>query len=283
VRRLLREPLVHFVLLGAALFAVWALLAGPPGPRSDRIVVTESQVAHLAELFRRTWGRDPTREELGGLIDDHVREEIFYREALAMGLDRDDTIVRRRLRQKLEFVVRDVAATQEPTEDELRGLLREYPERFRREPEVSFEHVFVNAERRGATARHDAEALLAALRAGDLEPGAAGDAFALPARVESARRDEIARDFGASFVSALADLPMGSWEGPIDSVFGLHLVRIAARDPGGVPPFEEIRDRITEDWRSERRERANEALFARLRERYSVEVAPGAVAAGASP
>lgn len=274
MRRLLREPLVHFLLIGSMLFALWAVLGGSPGSDSMRVVVTKGHVATLTELFRRTWQRPPTRGELSGLVDDYVREEILYREALAMGLDRDDTIIRRRLRQKLEFVVLDLSATERPSDAALSAFLTANPDRFRREPALGFEHVYLSTDRRGASAQADAEALLDRLRDG-VETGAAqrsSDPFDLPLHFESASPGEVRRSFGADFATTVAQLQPGTWQGPVASSYGLHLVRIHEREPGRLPPLEEIRDDVEREWITERRREANDELYRRLRERYSVEV-----------
>lgn len=159
----LREPLVHFLALGAALFLLYARWGGSGERRDDRIMVSTAQVGLLAEGFERTWQRPPTVRELRGLIDDFVQEEIYYREALAMGLDREDTIVRRRMRQKLEFFAEDLAEAGEPTGEELRVYLAEHPERFRVTGLVTFEHIYFNRDRRGEAEEEDARRLLARL------------------------------------------------------------------------------------------------------------------------
>ena len=164
MKSILREPLVHFLLLGGLLFLFFEW-RGSGGPTSSRIVITPGLVEHLASGFARTWQRPPTDAELKGLIDDYVKEEIATREAVGMGLDRDDTIIRRRLRQKLEFLVEDAASSAPPTDAELQAWLDEHPQSFRAEPQLAFRQVYVSPERRGASAATDAEKLLARLRA----------------------------------------------------------------------------------------------------------------------
>ena len=164
MKALLREPLVHFLLLGGLLFLFFEW-RGSGGPTSSRIVITPGLVEHLASGFGRTWQRPPTDAELKGLIDDYVKEEIATREAVGMGLDRDDTIIRRRLRQKLEFLVEDAASSAPPTDAELEAWLEKHPQSFRAEPQLAFRQVYVSPERRGASAGQDAVKLLAQLRA----------------------------------------------------------------------------------------------------------------------
>ncbi len=176
MRRLLREPLLHFLLLGAAIFAVYSWLAGGEGRAPDEIVVSAGRIEHLAALFARTWQRPPTREELEALVDEFVLEEAVYREGAAIGLDRDDTIIRRRIRQKLDFVAGDLAWRIEPSEDELIAYLSAHPDDFRLEPRLTFRHVYLNPEERGAAIEADARTLLLTLNGdGTLDASAMGD------------------------------------------------------------------------------------------------------------
>ena len=280
----LREPLVHFLALGAGLFLLFALLGDSSG-RDDRVVVSAAQVELLAQGFARTWQRPPSPEELDGLVEEYVREEIYYREALAMGLDRDDTIVRRRMRQKLEFFADDLIAGVEPSEEDLRAYLAEDPETFREAGRVTFQHVYFNRDRRGEAAVDDAEDLRERLAAGeedeDLED--LGDRLPLPRRYREAPTDKLAGRFGSIFVEQLAGLPVGEWAGPIESGYGLHLVRIESRQAGRVPGLEEVRDAVEREWRAARREEAKEAFYRGLRERYNVTVEKPAAAPGGNP
>ena len=160
--KLLREPLVHFLVLGAGLFLLFGLVGDSNVAPADRIVVSSGRVAQLTQIFTRTWQRPPTEQELAGLIEDHVREEVYYREALAMGLDRDDTIVRRRMRQKLEFVTDDLVAAVTPTEEQLETYLRENPEAFRVPTRLSFQQIYFNRDRRGGSPHAEANVLATA-------------------------------------------------------------------------------------------------------------------------
>jgi hypothetical protein len=266
--RLLREPLVHFLLGGAALFLVYGRVAEPSAERPDRIVVGEERVAMLAATFERTWLRPPDADELRALVDEHVIEEVLYREALALGLDRDDLIVRRRMRQKMELL-NDGLAESEPDEAALRAFLAAHPDRFRAPARFGFEQVFVSSDADGAGAR-SAE-LLARLRAG-AEPGALGDATLLPRRQDAATPAEVASSFGPEFAEALARAPADVWSGPVESAFGLHLVRVGAREPERLPELEEIRSAVEREWQAERRAEALRRFHDALRARYEVEV-----------
>lgn len=270
MRRFLREPLLHFVLLGGALFALHAMRS-EPGERANRIVIGAAQVEHLAAGFARTWMRPPRPEELDGLIQEYVREEVASREALELGLDRDDTIVRRRLRQKLEFVTESLAALVEPTDAELQAFVGDHPEKFRLEARTSFEQLFVSTERRGSAAEADARALLAELASGG--GGASdelGDPTLLPGVLELASASEIDRLFGDGFARALEATEPGRWAGPFPSAYGLHLVLVREREPGRLPALAEARDAVRSEWLAAKRGQALEEFYASLLERYEV-------------
>lgn len=279
--RWLREPLLHFALLGAALFWLADTLGEGRGDGSlETISLTAGDVEQLAAGFERTWQRPPTVQELEGLLEDRVREEVLYREALALGLDRDDTIVRRRMRQKMEFLSEDLAAG-EPSEAELESWLAANREAFRQEPRASFRQVYLSRDRRGDALRDDALRLLSALRAADGGPDAAaqGDPLPLPADGDELSASEVSRLFGGAFSARLFELEPGRWEGPVESAYGLHLVfvrdRVAARDP----ELAEVRDAVAREWLADRRRRAREDFYRELRARYEVEIAtPDAVA-----
>jgi len=284
--RLLREPLVHFLALGAALFALFAAVGRDEGGADRRIVVAAGAVEHLAAVFERTWQRPPTPVELEGLVADHVREEILYREAVALGLDRDDVIVRRRMRQKLELLAEGLGRSVEPSDEELAAFLAAHAERYRVEPRVAFQQLYLSRDRRGPAAGADAARLLARLRAGD--PAALGDPLPLPATLRDAPLSEVGRQFGARFAERLATLPIGEWSGPVESGYGPHLVRVEARSEGRVPALAEVREAVARDWQGARAEAAAEELYRTLRSRYQVVVedarpAPGAARAAEAP
>lgn len=277
--KLLREPLVHFLLLGGALFLVFSIVGDSEESRTDRIVVSTGQVAQLTEAFTRTWQRPPTVEELDGLIEGHIREEVYYREAIAMGLDRDDTIVRRRMRQKLEFITDDLVATVAPTEEQLETYLAEHPDDFRVPSRVSFQQIYFNRDRRGEQATRDAESLLARLNTpgSKIAPIDAGDTLMLPGDFDDIFESDVARHFGTEFADALSDVPVGRWSGPVESAYGLHLVLIRGREPGLLPAFAEVRETVQREWEAARRIEVTEAFYQGLRERYEVSVErPGA-------
>ena len=274
LRNWLREPLAHFLALGGGLFLLFALVrGGGPPDDSSRIEVSSSQVASLADAFTRTRQRQPTASELAELVEEHVREEIYVREALAMELHRDDAVVRARLRQQMEAATGDLVAGIDPDEDELRAYLAAHPDRFRVAARVSFEHVFFDPERRGdEAARRQAGEELARLRAanGDPDPDALGDRLPLPRRYADAPLDGVGSRFGAEFAEALLRVPLGEWSGPLASTHGLHLVRVRERQAGTPATLAQARDRVERQWRAERLAAAREAFERELRQRYDV-------------
>jgi len=270
--RWLREPLLHFLIIGAGLFLLYQFVRGGIDTAPREIVITEPRIEALAENFGRTWMRPPTPQELRGLVDDYVKEEVFYREAIAMGLDRDDTVIRRRLRQKMEFVSEDTAATAEPTDAQLQQFLTQHPEKFVEPARVTFEQVFVSIEQRGDAAQSDAEQILAGLQAGrgPALPAEAGDATLLPAALADASPQEISGTFGDEFGKRLEAAPIDQWSGPIASTFGLHLVRVSARSASAVPTLADIRPVVVREWQAQQRALAGDTFYASLRSKYEV-------------
>jgi len=273
MRRLLSEPLLHFLVLGAVLFALhgWARPARAADART--ILVTRGDVENLALTFGRTWQRPPTAEELKGLVDDFVREEILSREAIRLGLDRDDTVIRRRLSQKMEFVAEDLAATVEPTDDELAARVAAHPDAYRAQPRTSFRHVFLGEER-GEHLQADAHELLTRLRdAGpDVDTSALGDRLLLPGEFRLETRARVSAQLGEAFATALEEVPVGVWTGPLRSAYGLHLVLVTERAGGELPPLSEIRDAVRRDLLTERRARMQHDFMDALLARYDVTV-----------
>jgi hypothetical protein len=268
----LREPLLHFLIVGTGLFLLYQFVRGGNETTPREIVISEPRIEALAENFGRTWMRPPTPQELRGLVDDYVKEEVFYREAIAMGLDRDDTVIRRRLRQKIEFVSEDAAATAEPTEKPLQQILVAHAEKFFEPARVSFQQVFVNAEKRGESARRDAERILTELQEGHgpAVPAESGDPTLLPAGLEDASLQQIAGSFGDDFGKQLDTAPIGQWSGPIASTFGLHLVRVSARSVGALPKLADIRPIVLREWQAQQRAQAGDSFYTSLRSKYEV-------------
>jgi len=272
--RLLREPLLHFLLIGAALFLLYSALNLGASDAPREIVISEARVAAIAENFATVWMRPPTADELKGLVDDYVAEEVFYREAIAMGLDRDDTVIRRRLRQKMEFLSEGIADSVEPTDAQLQLFLEQNAGKFARPAELTFRQVYLSPERRGDRARADAEKLLTALQADRvaMDPAELGDPTLLPATMEAASPQAIANAFGEEFAQQVDEVALGQWSGPIESGFGLHLVRIDARVAAKAPTLGEIRPIVLREWQAGQRYRQNQSFLAALRDKYDVRV-----------
>ncbi len=278
MKKILREPLVHFLFIGAGLFLLFAWKGGPApvsggqsGPQSMKIVVWQGDIDQLADTFRRTWQRPPTDAEVKGLIDDYVRNEIFYREALAIGLDREDNVIRRRMRQRMEFIFEDIAAQGEPTDADLEEFLKKHRDRYIVDPQFSFRHVYVDVDKRKSDADAFARQVLEQLKAG-ADPDALGDAFLLGSEVRLSPLWDIKGQYGEIFARNLVELKQGTWEGPVRSGFGLHLVFINKRVGGRLPELNEIREIVKRDWAVERQNALKDAAYAKLRERYTVEM-----------
>jgi hypothetical protein len=279
VKKLIHEPLVHFLAIGAGLFLLNGLLGGSFATQSEqnanRIVVSQGQVEHLTAQFARTWQRPPTEAEVKGLIDEYVLDEISYREALALGLDRDDPTIRRRLRLKLETLNEDIAAAVPPSDEQLQEFLEKHPDSFRREPQVAFRQVFLNADRRGRKADGDARNLLGRLRASgpDADLAGLGDPLMMFSNDLPLSPDwEIRRLFGKEFATSVFELAPGRWEGPIRSGYGLHLVLVREKTPGRLPDLSEVRAEVEREWLFARKKEMQEAIHKRLLERYTVVV-----------
>lgn len=270
-RRVVREPLVHFVLLGGLLFGGYNLLNDEPrAGDANRIVVDAAQVTNLAHMFERTWMRPPTRAELSGLVENHIKEEILYREALALGLDRDDLVIRRRMRQKMEFLNTDLLEPAPPTEAELRAYLDAHMDRFRISEQLSFTQVFLkqDSQKRAKVVLQQ----LAGRLPSELALDKVGDASLLPGVMRQADRQELERVFGKDLVAKLLTAPLQKWSGPHVSPYGLHLVYLSERRSAREPPLAEVRQAVEREWLAARQRDANEAFYQALRQHYTIDV-----------
>jgi peptidyl-prolyl cis-trans isomerase C len=274
MRRLLREPLVHFLLLGAALFAAYHFMKAPDSsPSSREIRLSADEIGQLIELYQSQWRRQPTPQELERMVENKVQQEVLYREALAMGLDKDDEIVKRRMAQKMQFLAEDLAAAHEPTTAELRTWYEKNSAKFAQPPRLSFRHLYFSPDTRGARARDDAEAALAKL-AGESVDSTIATSLADPFMFQDYYRDRapdfLGKEFGPQFALAVAALKPGSWQGPIESGFGWHLVFVDTAIPGRVPAFEEIEADVKAAWLSEQKALALEKSYKEMRAKYTV-------------
>lgn len=267
-----REPLLHFLLLGAVLFAAYILLHRASTADVHEIVVSAGQLEHLAESFARIHQRAPTTDELRGLIGDYVRGEVYNREALALGLDRDDPVIRNRLRQKMQFISEDVAATERPSDAQLQAYLQAHAAFFQREQRYTFRQVYFNPDRRHDQLGHDVQQALERLRShmAAADPESLGDPFLLDREFQSLSATEVSKLFGDAFTKSLADMPIGTWQGPVESGYGQHLVLLETRTSGRTPTLAEAREAVTREWMNEERLKANEAFYQGLLKRYKI-------------
>jgi peptidyl-prolyl cis-trans isomerase C len=270
LRAAVREPLLHFVLIGALLFAVTALRQKQSEHAEIRI--TAGEVAQLAAFWETQSQRKPSAEELRGLIEERIDEEVLAREAVRLGLDRNDVIVRRRLAQKMAFVSDDLAAVAEPPEHELRAYFDAHRATYTTPDLYALRHVYFNPDRH-TTVDIDAQRALQRLTRG-ANADEVGDPFMLPRELADVSRQDIVRDFGSSFADAVTGSTPGSWSGPVRSPFGVHLVKLESHIPSSAACFEDVRDSVRDAYLGQKQREANAALRTRLRQQYKIVVEP---------
>jgi hypothetical protein len=267
-RRILREPLLHFLLIGLVLFLYYGHVAPRDGD-GRRIVVTQSQVDDLVRQYQATWNRPPTPQELSSIVETYVHDEILYREGQALGLGRDDAVIKRRVRQKLEVMSEEEIARDVPTDADLAGYLKAHPDTFRQPPVISFEQIFFATTGSDKDLDRQIAAALTALERG-ADPATLGHATMLPGRVDETALDLVAHDFGEQFAKQLVAIRPGQWAGPLMSGFGVHLVRINALKPPVLPPLEAVRPVVAREWENDQRRRALDDNYRKLRQNYDV-------------
>lgn len=271
LQRLLREPLLHFFVVGGLFFVVFGMVSKPSPEPADRIVVGPDQIEQLTAGYQAVWRRPPTNDELRVMIDGFVREEVYYREALSLGLDRDDTVIRRRLQQKMEFMTDSGADLLEPAAGELEAYFAANERTYRHEPRLAFAQIYLGE----APAPEDISRVLNALQSDPAtDPFTLGEPTLLPAELGLSPPEAIDGVFGTGFFELLAGLPLAGWSRPVSSAYGIHLVRILDSVPAIAPPLEEVHDVVLRDWKAAKALEIRELQYARLRERYVVEI-PG--------
>ena len=272
--KLLREPLVHFMFIGAVIYALYGLFAEPAVEETDKtIVVTAGELEWMQTSWQKRWNRPPTAQEFDGLIQQFIKETVLYREALTMGLNKHDMVIRRRLAQKLEFLAKDLVALTPPTEDELLAYFDEHQASYQAPTLYTFTQVFFDPDKRGDATLDDAEKVKVTLIAqGDAidDPGALGDGLMLQNYYPEKDRAEIQKLLGSGFTETLITLSPGQWHGPVLSGFGVHLVYVNSIDEPPPPVFAEVRERMMDDWKLERGEELNDQFYTSLREQYSI-------------
>lgn len=273
--RYLKEPLLHFLIAGALLFGAYAWLnpaSRGTDAQSRQVRIGPGEVRWLTETWMLQWHRPPTTEEMRGMVLDLLKEELYSREAREMRLDKDDIIVRRRLTQKLEFLLQDTARAAEPTDDDLRRFYQAHPKRFRTEARISFRQVYFSPEHRRDAVR-DAGVLLARLSSATPPSVAAmGDRLLLDSEYRDADEQTVVSAFGPDFADAVFAQQPGAWHGPIASGYGLHLVYVTQTVPAHQRAFAEARPQVLEAWREQQQRESEERYFARLMKKYHVVV-----------
>src|SRR6266536_6020208 len=275
MKRLLREPLLHFLLIGAGLFALFHYMRPQrdTSPTTREIQFSLDELSQLALLYQSQWRREPTVDELDRLVENKVQQEVLYREALGMGLDKDDEIVKRRMAQKMQFLAEDIAAAREPTTEELKNWFTNNSQKFAMPARFSFRHLYFSPDRRGERAREDATKALAQL-ARQPEDSKLAESLADPFMVQDYYRDRateyLGKEFGAQFAQAVEKLAPGSWQGPIESGFGRHLVFVDTLVPRSIPAFEEVESDVRTAWLGEQKAQAWEKAYKDIRAKYTV-------------
>ncbi len=267
LRRILREPLFHFLLLGGLLFGAYQVIAPNTERTSDRITLTPQHIAGFDASFQSTWRRPPTEEERAALIDAYIREEVLVREAEALGLERNDPIIRQRLRQKMDFLLTSGANALTPSDADLQTFLEANPDRYRIGAQIAFEQVYLGQ----SATQQETDRMRAALEAGT-DPNTLGQRTLLPQAMPLSPTVAIDSTFGAGLSGQLEALPSETWAGPVISGYGVHLVRITGRSAALLPPLDQIRDAVEAGWRDARAQDLSESLYQELLSGYIVQI-----------
>jgi peptidyl-prolyl cis-trans isomerase C len=261
---LLREPLIHFLIAGALVFALFG--GGVDDPADRSITVTEAQVRGLTEQWEQTWRRQPTQTEIDGLIRDYIKDEVYYREAIRLGLDQNDTMMRRRMRSKMEFLIAAQSENEMPSNVALQAWLNTNKSKYMTGSALSFDQVFVNGDTAAAAK------ILVQLKQGGAS-SSLGDPLLVPATFEAAQAQDIDEQFGGGFAKQIAQQPMGQWAGPVRSGFGQHLIRLRKVVPGAVPPLDQVRQAVENDWREAKRMDREDKSYQALLDGYTIRIA----------
>ncbi len=273
IPKLLKEPLVQFLLIGVLIYGAYALFAPKEDSGDDIIFVTQGEIQWLEANWQKRWGRPPTPEEQQGLIDEHVREKVLYRTALDMGLDKEDVIVRRRMVQKIEFLTSDLIAPPDPIEGELEGFYANNQDSYRAPDAITITQVFFDPDKREDQTLDDAKAALGKLQKQGEPIGndpSVGDPFMLQQYYPERSEMELAKLFGTEFARSVFSLEAGQWHGPVLSGYGTHLVYVHALRQSPTPDFADISERVKEDWEAERLSELHEKYLEGLMSRYKV-------------
>lgn len=267
MKRLVREPLLHFLVIGAVLFAA---ISAAQSLRRPTLRLEASDLEQLAAYWEMQTQRPPTRQELASIIQERVDEELMAREAIRLGLDKDDMIIRRRLAQKVAFASEDVATITEPDDATLQAFYDKTRDRYATPARLALRHVYFSQDRTGTSPSAAANEALVRLKAG---APARGDPALLPLTYADIAVVDLARDYGADFTKAAREAPLQTWVGPVASAYGVHLIRVESRLSPQVLPLAGVRGEVRDAWMAERREANNRAFRDGLRRKYKVEIA----------
>ncbi len=280
IKYLLKEPLFIFLLIGGSLFVIFDLVSNHQSTDKQEIVISAGNINALVLGFEKVWQRAPNKKELDGLIQNFIKEEVLYREAIAMKLDENDGIVRRRLSQKMEFISEDLASIQKPTDEELQAYLEVNAKQYLQDSRYSFQHIYFNRNKRGETVYTDAESALVMLKASQINTTqkskaidkALGDPLMIKSHFNDVTASQVKRELGMKFVQSLDKLSLNNWQGPIESGFGLHLVKVDKHTSANLPTVSEVRKSLERDWNVAQRKEGNKAFYQALRSRYTVSI-----------
>jgi len=279
--KFLREPLLHFMFIGAAIYLLYAVFAEPAAEDTDKtIVVSAGEIEWMNTVWQKRWSRAPTSDELDGLIKQYIKETVLYREALTMGLNKHDQVIRRRLAQKLEFLAKDLVALTPPTEEELQAYFIEHQQYYSEPTHYTFTQVFIDPDKRGDATLDDAEKIKATLiaRGENIDDvSGTGDDIMLQNYYPEKDQAEIQKQFGSGFAESLVELTPGQWHGPVLSGYGVHLVYLhnIVKPPAIV--FDDVRKRVVQDWETEKGIELNDQFYTSLREQYTIVIEEPAV------
>ena len=272
--KLFREPLVQFILIGVFIYLLYGVFAEQIESETDKtIVVTTGEIEWMKSAWEKRWNRPPTAEEFESLVQQYIKETVLYREALTMGLNKHDQIIRRRLAQKLEFLAKDLVTLTPPSEEELLAYFDMHQARYQKPTRYTFTQVFIDPDKRGDTTLDDANNIKATLieKGNDInDPGALGDDFMLQNYYPERDQVDIQKQFGSGFTESLVKLSPGQWHGPILSGYGVHLVYVSSITEPPAPVFAELRERVAADWKTEKGEELNDKFYANLRDQYTI-------------
>lgn len=268
---LLHEPLLHFLLIGSALFLFYNL-QNEGLVENNRIVISEAEIDRLIVVWEKKRQRLPSQNELQGMIEQQIREEVMYREALAMGLDKNDSVVRRRLAQKVEFISADLATLAKPTETELADYLVTNSKKFELPARIDFVQVYINPDKHTENIQDYAKRLLDELAQPVLNNDIRkfGDSLMIDQQHQQVSEHDVLRLFGKDFASQLFTLPVGNWQGPVISGYGYHLVRVDNKITAQLPELQDIREKVQSEWFAKQRRVMDEAFYKGLRQRYEI-------------